>query len=83
MTDQTSLSAICSCNWNGDQRTQGIDCPVHPETRAALAATPPSQLEIANARVRVAAQRLQEANDELDAAEREWREANDALEDLP
>lgn len=23
------LSEICSCTWVGDQRTQGIDCPVH------------------------------------------------------
>lgn len=25
------LSEICSCTWVGDQRTQGIDCPVHPK----------------------------------------------------
>lgn len=27
------LSEICSCMWDGPERTQGIDCPVHKVTR--------------------------------------------------
>lgn len=37
---KNTLVGICSCTWNGDHRTQGIDCPVHREESASAPAGP-------------------------------------------